>query len=109
MPLAVNFRWKGTNVQAKQPDTALATSITQAAQAIQTAKDRRFNRDQAERRNAIEDEERARRIAEEDRRKKVYGDAAEIMRGKARERAALVSEAERLRSEIAELQAQVGG
>lgn len=98
MPLAVNFRWKGTNVQAKQPDTSLATSITQAAQAINTAKDRRFNREQTERRNA-----------DEDRRKKVYGEAAEMMRGKARERAALVGEAERLRSEIAELKAQVGG
>ena len=109
MALAVNFRWKGTNVQAKQPDTALATSITQSAQAIALAKDRRFNRDQAERRNAIEDEDRRRRIDEEERRKKVYGEAADMMRGKAQERAALVKEAEQLRAEIAQLQAQVGG
>lgn len=109
MAMAVNFRWRGSNVQAKQPDTSIATSMSQAAQAISSAKDRRFNREQAERRNAIENEDRERRISEEERRRKVYGDAADMMRGKARERADLVREAEALRSEISALKAQVGG
>lgn len=112
MPLAVSFRWKTPAVQAAQPDSVKNgwdKSLTQAAQGIASAKDRKFNREQAERRNRIEDEDRRRRIDEEERRKKVYGEAADIMRAKASERAALVQEAEKLRSEIAELKARIGG
>lgn len=112
MPLAVSFRWKTPAVQAAQPDSVKNgwdKSLTQAAQGIASAKDRRFNREQAERRNRIEDEDRTRRIEEEDRRRKVYGEAADIMRAKASERAALVKEAEAIRAEIAQLKAQAGG
>ena len=112
MAMAVNFRWKGVNLQAAQPNSVKngwADSISQAATAIAGMKERRFNREQTERRNRIEDEDRSRRIAEEDRRKKVYGEAADMMRGKAAEREALVREAETLRAEIAQLKAQVGG
>lgn len=112
MAMAVNFRWKGSNLQAAQPNSVKngwAQSLTQAATAISDMKNRRFNREQTERRNAIEDEDRARRIDEENRRRKVYGEAAEMMRNKAQERAALVQEAERLRGEIAQLKAQIGG
>lgn len=112
MAMAVNFRWRSSNLQAAQPNSVKngwAQSLTQAATAISDMKNRRFNKEQAERRNRIEDEDRARRIDEEERRKKVYGDAADMMRGKAQERAALVQEAEKLRSEIAELKARIGG
>lgn len=112
MAMAVNFRWKGVNMQAAQPNSVRNgwdKSLTQAATAISDMKARRFNREQTERRNAIEDEDRARRMDEENRRKKVYGEAADMMRGKASERAALVQEAGQLRAEIAQLKAQIGG
>ena len=106
MAMAVNFRWRGSNLQAAQPNSVKngwAQSLTQAATAITDMKNRRFNKEQAERRNRIEDEDRARRIAEEDRRKQVYGEAADMMRGKAAERARLVQRADEIRARLAEL------
>ncbi len=106
MPMAVNFRWKTPNIQASQNNfvkNGWAEGLSGAATAIAAAKERRYNKAQTERRNAIEDEDRARRIAEEDRRKQVYGEAADMMRGKAAERARLVQRADEIRARLAEL------
>lgn len=110
MPLSINFRWKTPNVSVSTAEEdSRAQGFKDLANGIGAARDRRYMRQQTERRNAIEDEDRERRISDEERRRKVYSDAADMMRVKARERADLVREAEALRSEISALKAQVGG
>lgn len=110
MPLSINFRWKTPNVSVSTAEEeSRAQGFKDLANGIGAARDRRYMRQQTERRNAIEDEDRRRRIEDEERRKQVYGEAAEMMRGKAKERSELVREAEMLRGEIAELKARIGG
>ena len=111
MPMAVNFRWKTPNFVASQNkfvQNGWAEGLSNAASAIASAKERSFNKKQQERRNLIEDEDRARRIAEEDRRKQVYGEAADMMRGKAGERAKLMQEAQNIKYQIEQLKAELG-
>lgn len=106
MPMAVNFRWKTPTVQAAQPGSVKdgwAQSFTQAAQAISDAKDYRWKKSETERRNRIEDEDRARRTGWEDRQRSAWGEAANMMRGLAGERAGLVKRAEEIRARLAQL------
>ena len=81
MPLSVNFRWAAPNVQVSNaPQQQMVEGVKALGEGISKARDRRYMRDQQDRRNKIEDEERSRRQSEEDRRKKVYGEAADLMR-----------------------------
>lgn len=107
MPMAVNFRWKSPNIQASQPNSVKNgwdKSLTQAAQAISDAKQYRFNKEQTERRNKIEDEDRQRRIDFEDKQRAAWKESADLMRGAAQERDALVKRADEIRARIAQLQ-----
>ena len=106
MPMAVNFRWKTPTVQASQPNSVKdgwAQSFTQAADAISNAKEYRWKKAETERRNRIEDEDRQRRIDWEERQRSAWGEAANIMRGLAGERAKLVKRAEEIRAKLAQL------
>ena len=117
MPLSVAFRWKSPNIQASQPNSVKNgwdKSLTQAAQAISDAKQYRFNKREQERRNKIEDEDRARRIDFEDedrarridfedRQRAAWKESADLMRGAAQERDALVKEKAELEARIAQL------
>lgn len=107
MPFAVNFRWKTPNVQAVQPASVRDgwdKSISQAAQGIASMKQSRFNKKEAERRNRIEDEDRKRRMDFEDKQRQAWKESADLMRGAARERDALVKEKAELEARIAQLQ-----
>lgn len=112
MPLSVNFRWKTPALAAPKSDAEksnLNENLMQLGDAISRMRASRYNKAQTARRNAIEDEnraiaaeERAREIDEQERRKKAYGEAADIMRGRSAER-------ERLLQERAEIVAQING
>lgn len=112
MAFAVNFRWKTPQqqqVRSEWEKDGWGEGLDKMANTITNVKRSRYEKAQTERRNAIEDEDRRRRMEEEDRRKRVYGEAADMMRGMADKRVGLVRQAEALRSEIAQLKAQVGG
>ena len=86
----------------------LNQGLMQAGNAISGLKDYRFRKEETERRNAIEDVDRQRRVAEEERQKKLYGDAAEAIRGKMAQRAALVQKRDALKARIDALKARIG-
>ena len=86
----------------------LNQGLMQAGNAISGLKDYRFRKEETERRNAIEDADRQRRVAEEERQKKRYGDAAEAIRGKMAQRAALVQKRDVLKAKIEVLKARIG-
>lgn len=112
MPLSIAFRWKGTNVATPQTmwdKNRTGDSLTQVGNVISAVKDFRYKKAQDERRNAIEDEDRKRRMAEEDRRIQAYKDSAELIRNKKSQRDALVQQKSQLEQQIAELKAQLGG
>jgi hypothetical protein len=119
MPLSVNFRWKTPALATPQSDAEksnLNENLMQLGDAISRMRASRYNKAQTTRRNAIEDEnraiaaedraiaaeDRAREIDEQERRKKAYGEAADIMRGRSAER-------ERLLQERASIVAQING
>lgn len=81
MALAVQFRWAAPGVQVSSaPQQQMVEGMEALGEGISRARDRRYTREQQYRRNRIEDEDRFRRQSEEDRRKKVYGEAADLMR-----------------------------
>lgn len=112
MPLGITFRWNTPQVQAAKSAwdrNSMTEGLNSVASAISTAKDSRYAKKLQERRDAIEDEDRARRIAEEDRRKQVYGEAADIIRRRQSNLAALRSKRDALASEIEALKKEIGG
>lgn len=111
MPLSINFNWRAPNVDvsfSERQRDRLNQGLMQAGNAISGLKDYRFRKEETERRNAIEDADRQRRVAEEERQKKLYGDAAEAIRGKMAQRAALVQKRDALKSKIDALKAKIG-
>lgn len=112
MPLSIAFRWKGTNVAAPQTmwdKNRTGEGLIQAGKTISDIKDFRYKKAQDARRNAIEDEDRKRRMAEEDRRIQAYKDSAELIRNRKSQRDALVAKKAQLEQQIAQLKAQLGG
>ena len=104
MPLSINFRWNAPQLDKPEPE-AIRSGWKDAMNSI--AGTTRYLRERADKRESdrIAAEDRARRIAEEERQKKLYGDAANSIRGKMAERAALVKRREAIIARINELKA----
>lgn len=117
MPMSVNFRWKTPNVIAAKSDPeGIGSGLTSLGEAIARMKASRYAKEQQERRNDIEDENRAiaaedrkRRIQAEDRQQKLYGETASLIRSKAAQRAELVRRREEIVNRINELEQRIGG
>lgn len=110
MPMSVNFRWKTPGlVAAKADQDGIGAGLASLGDAIARMKASRNERAQQDRRNAIEDENRARAIAEQDRRNKAYGDAANIIRGRSAERERLLQERAEIVARINAIKSRMGG
>lgn len=112
MPLSIAFRWKSPVIETPKSEFekgGWGQALTDAADTITKVKDWRWKKSEQERRNRIEDEDRKRRMDWEDKQRKAYGEAADYMRNRGAERAALVKRAEEIKAEIASLKAQLGG
>lgn len=112
MSLSIGFRWATPNVETPKSEwqkQGWSEGLTQTANAIVAAKDRRYRKEQDARRNKIEDEDRSRRISEEERRKKVYGEAADLMRKREAEINALKGQREQIVQKINQLRSEIGG
>lgn len=99
MPMSIAFRWRTPNINAPQ-STAEKNDVNENLRSIGSSI---FQMKQSRR---MEDD-RQRRIAEDERQKKLYGETADMIRGKASEREALVKERERIVNEINALKAQM--
>lgn len=109
MALSVNFRWAAPNVQVSSaPQQQMVQGVKDLGEGISKARDRRYLRDQQDRRNKIEDEERSRRQSEEDRRKKVYGEAADLMRKRENAINALEAQRNEIVQQIQQLETELG-
>lgn len=105
MPLAINFRWNVPTLDKPQT-MAEKTGWNDAMKTIGDTGRYLRSRMDKEAADKIAAEDRQRRIAEEDRQKKLYGDAANAIRGKVEERARLV---ERRNQIVARLEQLKGG
>lgn len=104
MPMVVNFRWKSPTLRVPESDAEknnLNENLMQLGQSIANMKAARYNRDQQERRNAIE-------AAERERRQKAYGEAADLIRGRSAERERLLQERAAVVAQINELKQRLG-
>ena len=99
MPMSIAFRWRTPNIATPQ-STVEKNNVNENLQSIGSSI---FQMKQSRR---MEDD-RQRRIAEEERQKKLYGETADMIRGKASEREALVKERDRIINEINALKAQM--
>lgn len=111
MPLSINFNWRAPNVDvsfSERQRDRLNQGLVQTGNAISGVKGYRWRKAEQDRRNTIEDADRKRRIDEEERQKKLYGEAAEAIRGKVAERAALVRRRDELQAKIDALKARMG-
>ena len=121
----VGFRWKGVNIAPPKTVTErerLGENLGAVGDAIMGVKrfwaekdEREYNRT----RNAANDarqarldrmyfEDRQRRIDEEERQKRLFGDTAGLIRGKADERARLVQKREQIAAQIEALKQRIG-
>lgn len=106
MALAVQFRWAAPSVQVSSaPQQQIVDGVKALGEGISRALDRRYTREQQDRRNKIEDEDRSRRQSEEDRRKKVYGEAADLMREREN---ALEAQRNEIVQQIQQLETELG-
>ena len=109
MALAVQFRWAAPNVQVSSaPQQQMVEGVKALGEGISKARDRRYLREQQARRNAIEDEDRSRKQSEEDRRKAVYGEAADLMRKRENALNGLESQRNVLIQQIQQLETELG-
>lgn len=125
MPMNVGFRWRGVNIATPKTLTErerLGENLGAVGDAIMGVKrswaekdEREYNRT----RNAAHDarqarldsmysEDRLRRIDEEERQKRLFGDTAGLIRGKADERARLVQQREQIAAQIEALKKRIG-
>ena len=108
MPLSINFRWNVPQIDKPEPE-AIRSGWKTAMQSIgETGRYLRTRADINEQKR-IAEEDRQRRISEEERKKKLYGDAANSIRGKVAERAALVKRRDEIKARIAELKGTGNG
>ena len=115
MPMSVNFRWKTPNVIAAKSDPeGIGSGLTSLGEAIARMKASRYAKEQQERRNDIEDENRAiaaedrrRRIQAEDKQQKLYGETASLIRSRKEERARLVNRRNEIAAKIAEIESRL--
>lgn len=97
MPMSIAFRWRTPNINAPQ-STAEKNDVNENLRSIGGSI---FQMKQSRR---MEDD-RQRRIAEDERQKKLYGETADMIRGKASEREALVKKREEILERINQLKA----
>lgn len=112
MALGISFRWKTPVIEAPKSKFQLSgwgQAMSDVADSIKYARESRYRKAEQDRRNRIEDEDRQRRIEWEDRQHKAYGETADLMRGKAGERAALVEQRNKIQQQIDAIRAQLGG
>lgn len=112
MALAVNFRWKTPFIQAPQTDwekNKTGENIITAANAIQQGLERRYNRQRQEKLDQWAEDDRTQRLADEQRKRNVYQQVADSIRGRKQERDQLVAEAEQIKQQLAVLKQQYGG
>jgi len=112
MALAVNFRWKTPFIQAPQTywdRNNVGEGITQAANAIRAGLDRKRERERQDKLDQWAEDDRTQRLADEKRKRNVYNQVAESIRGRKQERDKLVAEAEQIKQQIAMLKQQFGG
>lgn len=112
MPLSIQWNWAKPNVVAPQTmaeKNNLNENLMQLGSAIASAKERRYQRQRQEKLDEMAQEDRQRRIDEEERQKKLYGETAELIRGKRAERDALVSKRDEILRQIDTLKAEIGG
>ena len=112
MPLSVAFRWKTPFIQA--PQTAwdknnVGEGITQAATAIRAGLDRKRERERQDKLDQWAEDDRTQRLADEQRKRNVYKQVADSIRGRKQERDQLVAEAEQIKQQLAVLKQQYGG
>lgn len=115
MPMSVNFRWKTPNVIAAKSDPeGIGSGLASLGEAIARMKASRYAKEQQERRNDIEDENRAiaaedrnRRIQAEDRQQKLYGETASLIRSRKEERSRLVNRRNEITARIAEIESRL--
>ena len=108
MPLSINFRWNVPQIDKPEPE-AIRSGWKSAMNDIgETVRYLRTRADINEQKR-IAEEDRQRRISEEERQKKLYGDAANSIRGKVAERAALIKRRDEIKARIAELKGTGNG
>lgn len=98
MPLSIAFRWKAPRIETPREDpNGIAGGISAVGDSIYRVKQSR----RAE-------EDRQRRIAEEDRQKSLFGETADLIRGRAEERARLVQQREQVAAQIEAIKQRMG-
>lgn len=116
MPMNVAFRWKTPRIDTPREDpNGIAEGLSSIGDAIYRAKQSRRAEDVRQRmavRQAELDrmsmEDRQRRIDEEDRQRRLFGDTAVLIRGKADDRARLVQQREQIVRQIAAIKQRIG-
>lgn len=118
MPMSVGFRWKGVNIAPPKTVTErerLGENLGAIGDSIYRAKQSRRAEDERQRMAArqaeldrMSMEDRQRRIDEEDRQRRLFGDTAGLIRGKADERARLVQQREQIVRQIAAIKQRIG-
>lgn len=118
MPMNVGFRWKGVNIAPPKTVTererlgenlgAIGDAITQVKRARIEKDEREYNRARNAERDRMYSEDRQRRIDEEERQKRLFGDTAGLIRGKADERARLVQQREQIAAQIEAIKQRIG-
>lgn len=112
MPLSVAFRWKTPFIQAPQTDwekNKTGENIITAANAIRAGLDRKREHERQDKLDQWAEDDRTQRLADEQRKRNVYQQVAESIRGRKQERDQLVAEAEQIKQQIAMLKQQYGG
>lgn len=98
MPLSIAFRWKAPRIETPREDpNGIAGGLSAIGDSIYRVKQSRRAED-----------ERQRRIAEEDRQKSLFGETADLIRGKADDRARLVQRREQIVRQIAAIKQRIG-
>lgn len=98
MPLSIAFRWKAPRIETPREDpNGIAEGLSAVGDSIYRVKQSR----RAE-------EDRQRRIAEEDRQKSLFGETADLIMGRAKERARLVQQREQVAAQIEAIKQRMG-
>lgn len=109
MGMSVNFNWRGMNLSAGNADpNGIGSGLASVGNAIGAIRRGRYEREQRERTNAIEDEERRRRYESEDERRRYNRTNADNVRAKIAERAELVRARDNIIARIDEIKKKVG-
>ena len=116
MPLSIAFRWKAPRIETPREDpNGIAEGLSSIGDAIYRVKQSRRAEDERQRNAArqaeldrMSTEDRQRRIDEEDRQRRLFGDTAGLIRGKADDRARLVQQREQIVRQIAAIKQRIG-